>query len=192
MFGGSAPEGWLYRDDFIDAVEEAALLAMLSGWPLAPAKYKDYTARRKVISFGGSFDFTTNTLEPGEPIPEALSPLRARLASWIGLAPEAFAHALVSHYAPGTPLGWHRDVPDFEVVAGVSLGGTARMDFRRYPPVAGGDLLHADLAPRSAYLLRGAARWEWQHRVQPTEAERWSVTFRTRRGTFIRRLGSKR
>jgi alkylated DNA repair dioxygenase AlkB len=181
LFGGSAPVGWTYRDELIDAAEEQALLSTMAAWPLAPAKYKDYTARRKVLSFGGSFDYSTNTLQPGEPIPAALAPLRARVAHWAGLAPEVFTHALVAYYAPGTPLGWHRDVPDFELVAGVSLGGMARMEFRRYPPVPRSDTLHADLSPRSAYLMRGAARWDWQHRIQATETERWSITFRTRR-----------
>jgi alkylated DNA repair dioxygenase AlkB len=186
MFGGSAPDGWLYRDDFIDLAEEAALLAEFTTWPLAPAQYKDYTARREVLSFGGSFDFATNTLLPGEPVPAELLPLRSRIACWAGLAPEAFTQALVTQYAAGTPLGWHRDVPEFEVVAGVSLRGMARMDFRRYPPVPRGVVLHADLAPRSAYLMRGAARWDWQHRIQATEGERWSLTFRTRRAALPR------
>jgi hypothetical protein len=34
------------------------------------------------------------------------------------------------------------------------------------------------LQPRSAYLLRDAARWEWQHSVPPVDALRYSVTFR--------------
>jgi alkylated DNA repair dioxygenase AlkB len=181
LFGGSAPDGWLYRDDFIDLAEEAALLAKFAAWSLTPAKYKTYTARREILSFGGSFDFATNTLQSAEPVPPELVPLRARIASWAGLVPEDFTQAVVAHYAPGTPLGWHRDVPNFEVIAGVSLCGFARMDFRRYPPRPRSDTLHADLAPRSAYLMRGAARWDWQHRVQASEGERWSVTFRTLR-----------
>jgi len=189
LFGGAAPTGWQYRDDFIDAAEEAALLALFEGWPLAPAKYKEHTARREVLSFGGAFDYTTNTLQPGDPVPSALFPLRFRVAGWAGVPPEAFAHALVARYRPGTPLGWHRDVPDFELVAGISLGGMVRMTFRRYPPVLHAETQHADLAPRSAYLMRGEARWDWQHRVEPAEVERWSVTFRTRRTGGLARAG---
>ncbi len=33
--------------------------------------------------------------------------------------------------------------------------------------------------PRSAYLLRGEARWDWQHSIPPVDALRSSVTFRT-------------
>jgi len=181
LFGDALPSGWRYRDDFIDPAEEAALLETFATWPLAPARYKEYTARREVLSFGGTFDDQTNTPQPGEPVPAALHSLRTRVAAWVGLPAEGFEHVLVARYRPGTPLGWHRDAPDFEVVAGVSLAGRARMGFRRHPPEARADTLHADLAPRSAYLMRGKARWDWQHRVEPTEAERWSVTFRTRR-----------
>ena len=31
----------------------------------------------------------------------------------------------------------------------------------------------------SIYLLRGAARWNWQHSVAPTKALRYSITLRT-------------
>jgi alkylated DNA repair dioxygenase AlkB len=30
------------------------------------------------------------------------------------------------------------------------------------------------------YLLRGPARWAWQHAIAPTEALRYSITLRTR------------
>lgn len=186
LFGdvpGRWPDGFQYRDDFLGRAEEAALLRALQAMPLAPAQYKGYTARREVVSFGGRFDYDTNTLLPGDPVPEVLWPLRARLAGWVGLPADAFEHALVARYAPGTPLGWHRDVPDFEVVAGVSLAGFARMRLRPYPPVPlrEAPALDVDLAPRSIYVMRGAARWDWQHSVAPTEALRWSITFRTRR-----------
>jgi alkylated DNA repair dioxygenase AlkB len=55
------------------------------------------------------------------------------------------------------------------------------MRLRRYPPVAPkkSDLLSVDLQPRSAYVLRGAARWDWQHSIAPTPALRYSITLRT-------------
>jgi alkylated DNA repair dioxygenase AlkB len=109
-----------------------------------------------------------------------LHPLRDKMAHWMGIAPHAFVHALVSEYRAGTPLGWHRDAPDFDRVAGVSLGGWARMRFRRYPP--GKDKpLALELAPRSAYQMNGASRWRWQHSIPPTPELRYSITFRTLR-----------
>jgi alkylated DNA repair dioxygenase AlkB len=116
-------------------------------------------------------------------VPEFLFPLRERAAAWAGIAPERFANALVAEYRPGTPLGWHRDVPDYELVFGVSLAGTARMRLRRYPPVnpRRADVISLTLPHRSAYLLRGTARWGWQHSIAATEALRYSITLRTLR-----------
>ena len=35
--------------------------------------------------------------------------------------------------------------------------------------------------PRSAYLLRGPSRTEWEHSIPPVDELRYSVTFRTPR-----------
>ena len=177
------PDGLVYREDFIDAAEEASLLAALATLPLAEARYRGFTARRRVASYGTQYDFDDLRLHEGLPLPEALHPLRAKAADWIGADANAFSNVLVAQYPPGTPLGWHRDVPDFDTVVGVSLGGMARMRLRPYPPMAPkkADVLSLALAPRSAYVLRGDARWRWQHSIAPTPALRWSITFRTPR-----------
>jgi alkylated DNA repair dioxygenase AlkB len=133
------------------------------------------------VSFGGRYDFTEQELTPAPPIPEFLQPLRAQLAAWAGIPEERIQHAMIAEYRPTTPLGWHRDVPEFEDVLGVSLLGHARLRFRPWPPAAGQRATwKIDLEPRSAYLLRGAARWQWQHAVSPTRELRYSITFRTR------------
>jgi len=91
--------------------------------------------------------------------------------------------ALIAEYTPGTPLGWHRDVPDFELIVGISLAGAARIRFRPYPwkPERRKEVFALVLEPRSAYILRDEARWGWQHSVPPTKELRYSVTFRTAR-----------
>jgi alkylated DNA repair dioxygenase AlkB len=38
-----------------------------------------------------------------------------------------------------------------------------------------------ELAPRSAYRMQGAARWQWQHSISATRTLRYSITFRTLR-----------
>ncbi len=55
--GSSLPPGWDYRIDFIDATEEAELLALIATLPLEKARYKGYTARRRVVHFGTDYDF---------------------------------------------------------------------------------------------------------------------------------------
>jgi alkylated DNA repair dioxygenase AlkB len=176
------PPGLRYMPGFLDEQEEAALIALIRSLPLQAARYKAYTARRRVVSYGGSFDYDANRLQPTQLLDPALFPLRARVAQWMGVPPQALVHALVAEYQPGTPLGWHRDVPDFQDVAGVSLGGAAVLRFRPYPPTQPkrADIIHVPVEPRSIYLMRAAARWEWQHSVAPTPELRWSITFRTK------------
>jgi len=197
LFAGDAPArqtaglpaGWDYSTGFIGVDEEAALVAWIAALPLEEARYKGYTARRRVAHFCSAYDYDDNRLLPGPPLPAELEPLRAKAAAWAGEAPEAFANALVAEYRPGVQLGWHRDVPDYETVVGISLAGSARMRFRRYPPVAPKkqDVVSLELAPRSAYVLRAEARWGWQHSVARTPALRYSITFRTRSARGVRR-----
>ena len=177
------PPGARYEPDFLAPAEESALIELIRGLPLEAATYKGYTARRRVLSYGGVYDYDANRLQPSADLVPALEPLRARMAGWAGLAPEALVHALVAEYAPGTQLGWHRDVPEFEEVMGVSLGAPAVLRFRPWPPEhpKRADIVRLTAAPRSIYLLSGPARWGWQHSVAPVEALRWSITFRTRR-----------
>ncbi len=176
-------EGLEYLPDFMSQPECAGLLEAVAALPLEEARYKQFTAKRRVIHFGGRYDFSNNELLPGGPLPEVLLPVRERIGAAAGVDPNTFSHAMIAEYRPGVQLGWHRDVPDFELVAGLSLGSSARLQFRPYPPkdVSRKQYLNAALAPGSLYILRGPARWEWQHRVPPVPQLRYSITFRTLR-----------
>jgi alkylated DNA repair dioxygenase AlkB len=176
------PEGWAYQPEFVGVDDEAELLGRIATLPLEAARYKGYVARRRVLHFGIDYDFERNRVLPAEPLPPWLLGLRDRCGAWAGVAPETLASALVAEYRPGTPLGWHRDAPDFETVVGVSLASACRMRLRRYPPVAPkkADVIAVDLEPRSVYVLRGVARWGWQHSIAATPSLRYSITFRTR------------
>lgn len=181
--GPPLPAGMRYEEEFLTREEEAALVATIEGLPLAPMKYQQYEALRRVVSYGGQYDFGRQQLNEAPPLPPWLQPLRAKAAAWIGVAPEAFTQALVAEYRPGTPLGWHRDVPDFEDIVGISLANEAILRFRPYPPDAPrkAAVLKLAVQPRSIYLLRGPARWAWQHSVAATKLLRYSITLRTPR-----------
>jgi len=173
--------GYAYESDFLSRGAEAELIREIEPLPFAQARYKQFLANRRIVSYGGSYDFSAQRLESGMPIPTFLHPLRARAAAWAGCAAEDFTHGLVTEYRPGAELGWHRDVPDFEVVVGISLLNACRVRFRPYPPKPREKSIALELEPRSIYRLQGEARWEWQHRVPAVPALRYSITFRTLR-----------
>jgi alkylated DNA repair dioxygenase AlkB len=177
------PPGMVYETQFLNAGEERALVALIERMPLAEMRYKSFTARRRVASFGGKYDFNANQLEAAAPVPAELEPLRRKVAAWLGVQPADFTQVLVAEYREGTPLGWHRDVPDFEDVLGLSLLGEGVMRFRHYPPDAATNrhVLKLVVEARSIYLLRGPARWAWQHSVPPARELRYSITWRTSR-----------
>lgn len=174
------PPGFTYRPDFVSPQEEAELAAALAGVEVKPFAFQGWLGARRVAYFGRRYDFNGGGLGPADPIPDFLQPLRARCAALLGEPVERLEHALVTQYAPGAPIGWHRDRPVFDAIAGVSLLGPATLRFRRRRP-GGFDRAGLTLAPRSAYALTGEARSTWEHSIPPVEALRWSVTFRTLR-----------
>ena len=182
---GTGPPGLRYEPEFLSRAEESTLIESIQELPLQEARYKDYTAKRRTVSFGSDYDFSTNVRGSAPPVPPFLLPLQGRVASWLGVSPMKLEHVLIAEYQPGTALGWHRDVPDFELVCGISLGGACRMRFRPAFHRSSAarknrkEVLSLELSPRSAYVLRDDARWRWQHSIPPTKVLRYSITFRT-------------
>ncbi|WP_394890488.1 alpha-ketoglutarate-dependent dioxygenase AlkB [Mesorhizobium sp. AaZ16] len=78
------------------------------------------------------------------------------MASFAGRPAEAFAQVLINEYGPGAGIGWHRDKPHFEDVAGVSL--LASCSFRlRLKRGAKWDRKTIIIEPRSAPRLPPAS-----------------------------------
>lgn len=172
------PEGFVYRPDFLTAAEETAIVRRLQELPFAPFQFHGFEGARRVVSFGWRYDFNEGGLKRAEPFPDWLRPPAARAAAFAGLAPEAFAHALITEYAPGAGIGWHRDRPQFEEVVGISFLSPCRFRFRlRHGQ--GWKRCAFTAEPRSAYLLRGPARRAWEHSIPPLETLRYSITFRS-------------
>lgn len=183
MFEGSAsagPEGLEYRPNFLSETEQAELVAQIAMLPFRAFEFHGFTGHRRTVSFGWRYAFDGSGLQEAEPIPGFLLPIRARAAALAGVEPAAFAHALVTEYAPGAAIGWHKDRSVFGIVAGISLLAPARLRFRKKSG-ASWQRWTFDAAPRSAYLLTGEARSEWEHSIPPMEALRYSITFRTLR-----------
>ena len=174
------PEGLRYAEDVISADEARRLVAAFADLPFQAFDFHGFKGNRRIVSYGGRYDFSASRLEAAEPIPDLLLPARAAAAAFAGLEAEAIHHAMVTEYAPGAGIGWHRDRPEFDRVIGLSFASAAVMRFRRRRDV-GWERAALPLAPRSAYLLDGAARRDWQHSIAPGERLRYSVTFRTLR-----------
>jgi alkylated DNA repair dioxygenase AlkB len=91
-------------------------------------------------------------------------------------------HVLVIEYQPGASIGWHRDKNVFGDIIGVSLLSPCRFRLRRKTGSTW-ERVTLDAEPRSAYLLSGASRTEWEHSIPAVDALRYSVTFRNLRAS---------
>jgi alkylated DNA repair dioxygenase AlkB len=185
LFGADIPDGFLHRDSFVSAEEESTLLADIQRIEFSTFEMRGVVARRRVAFFGASYDKGD---APSRPIPEFLFALRNQLAAWAGVDPDAFAMSLINEYRPGAPIGWHRDAPQYGIVAGLSLLSPCRMRFRPYvsPSDASKQGIRRTtheivLLPRSAYVMTGESRSHYEHSIPAVERLRYSITFRTLR-----------
>jgi alkylated DNA repair dioxygenase AlkB len=175
---GPEIEGFLYREDLITPQEESDLLGRLRSLDFHPMKMRGVVARRRVIHYGVKYSFETFKATEGPPIPGYLLPLRERAAAFAGVSSEDLEEALLTEYAPGAPIGWHRDAHPFGIVIGISLLSACRFRFRR-GRVRAWETVDVPLPPRSAYVLTGPARTEWEHSIPPVRELRYSITYRT-------------
>jgi DNA oxidative demethylase len=190
LFAEPLIAGLDYREEFIDREEEASLVDRVRATDLAPFRFQGWTGNRKTRSFGWRYDFDDASFQPTEPIPDWLEPLRDKAAALAGVVPGEIAHALIARYDPGAGIGWHKDRSVFDRVVGVSLHSPATLRFRQRTP-SGFRRFSLRVEPRSAYLLWGEARCDWEHRIVPGEALRFSITFRTLSELGRRKAGER-
>jgi alkylated DNA repair dioxygenase AlkB len=173
------PEGLEYREEFITGAQEQQLLGLLETLDYRAVHMRGQTARRTVRHFGLDYGYESGGLVPADPLPADMEWLRERCAALIERQSADLVQILVSRYPAGAGIGWHRDAPTFgSRIAGVSLLSPCRMRFQR--TVGGVRSTSAiELAPRSAYVLSGKARWSWQHSIPAAKSLRYSITFRT-------------
>jgi alkylated DNA repair dioxygenase AlkB len=146
--------------------------------PFRDFEFHGYTGKRRVVSFGWHYDFSGRRLQKAEDMPDYLLALRAIAAPLAGLEPEAMPRVLVTEYGPGAGISWHRDKAVFGQVVGVSLLSPCLLRLRRAREGSKWERVRVEAAPRSAYVLSGPARYEWEHSIPPVDATRYSITFR--------------
>jgi alkylated DNA repair protein (DNA oxidative demethylase) len=174
------PEGFLLREAFLEPDDERALVERVRSLEFHEVRMRGVTARRRVVQYGWRYSFESFKVSEGPPLPDFLIPVRNRAAAFRGLPPEDLSEALITEYAPGATIGWHRDAAPFDVVLGISLLSSCRFRFRR-GRTGSWETAEALLMPGSIYALTGAARKEWQHSIPAVGELRYSITFRTMR-----------
>jgi alkylated DNA repair dioxygenase AlkB len=171
------PSGFHYQPEVISAEQEQRLIAQFAALPFKEFEFQGFLGKRRTISYGWRYDFNGGRLERSDDIPAFLLPVREAAARFAGLNPADLQHALLIEYPPGAQIGWHRDRPVYDAVVGVSLLSPCTFRLRRKD---GSKWRRASLIaePRSAYLMRGVARTEWEHSIPAVAAQRYSITFR--------------
>ncbi|RZJ02100.1 MAG: alpha-ketoglutarate-dependent dioxygenase AlkB [Brevundimonas sp.] len=174
------PVGLRYADAVVSPNAQEDLIDRARTLDLAPFDFRGFKGNRRTVSFGSRYDFTQNRVEDADPIPDWLKPLRTAAAAFAAMPETELVQALVTEYAPGAGIGWHRDRPEYGKVVGLSFVSDCVLRFRR-PAIGGWRRASHTLSPGSAYLLDGSARDVWQHSIMPGDQLRYSVTFRTLR-----------
>ena len=171
------PAGFKYQPDLISKETERTLVEQIAGLPLKEFEFQGFLGKRRIVSFGWRYDFNGGGLQRTEDLPTFLLPVREQAAAFAGMPPERLQQVLVTEYKPGVQIGWHKDRSVFGEVIGVSLLSSCIFRLRRK---LGTKWERASIVaePRSAYLLSGPARTEWEHSIPGVEGLRYSITFR--------------
>jgi len=174
------PAGFRYRAELISPAAETELVERIRELPFREFEFHGYTGKRRVVSFGWRYDYEARRAMEATEIPDFLVALRVPAASFAGLVPEELQQALVTEYSHGAGIGWHRDKNVFNEIIGISL--LASCVFRLRRSVGNGwERANVVVDARSAYLLSGPARTEWEHSIPAVDALRYSITFRNLR-----------
>jgi len=171
------PAGFKYQPDLISKETERTLAEQIAGLPLKEFEFQGFLGKRRIVSFGWRYDFNGGGLQRTEDLPTFLLPVREQAAAFAGMPPERLQQVLLTEYKPGVQIGWHKDRSVFGEVIGVSLLSSCTFRLRRK---LGTKWERASIVaePRSAYLLSGPARTEWEHSIPGVEGLRYSITFR--------------
>jgi alkylated DNA repair dioxygenase AlkB len=168
-----------YAEEIISVAEEDTLTHFIAALALKPFEFVGgLKGNRKVVSFGFKYDWGSHQLQKAEDIPPPLLDLREKAAAFAGMRAEQLTQVLVTEYAPGAGIGWHKDRPHFDQVVGVSLLAACNFRLRRKVGEKW-ERKSFTAQPRSAYLLSGASRHGWEHSIPAVKALRYSVTFRS-------------
>jgi alkylated DNA repair dioxygenase AlkB len=174
------PEGFRYVPEFLSISEERALVKSMEPLPFKEFEFQGFRGKRCIVSYGWRYDFNGGGLSKTEDMPAFLLPIREKAANLAGKPAAGLQQVLLTKYPAGAQIGWHKDKAVFNDVVGISLLASCTFRFRRR---SGTKWERASLIAerRSAYLLQGPARREWEHSIPALSNLRYSITFRNLR-----------
>jgi alkylated DNA repair dioxygenase AlkB len=172
------PAGFRYMPEVLSPAEEKALVQRFKALPFKPFEFHGYLGNRRIYSFGHKYIFAGQEPRADPSIPDYLRRLTEIASQISGTPADEFEQLMVTEYAPGAGIGWHRDRPTFGNIAAVSFLAPCVLRLRRK---VGEDWERrfARIEPRSVYLLSGTVRNSWQHSIAAMDVLRYSVTLRT-------------
>lgn len=177
LFGDYLPEGFRYQNELISGADERDLVAEIERLPFRAFEFHGFTGNRRVVSFGWRYDFNGGGLTRTDDMPEFLLSIREKASGFAKVPPDTLQQVLVTEYAPGAAIGWHKDRPVFGDVVGISLLSPCTFRLRRKSG-AKWERCNLRAEPRSVYLLRGPSRHVWEHSIPAVDRLRYSLTFR--------------
>ena len=188
------PAGFRYMPDVISPAQERDLVARFAKLDLKPFLFHGYKGNRRIYTFGHRYAFAGQEARDDASIPEYLKPLMEIAGEISGTPAAGFEQIMVTEYAAGAGIGWHRDRPTYEDIVGISFLAPCALRLRKRD---GDDWerMTAHVEPRTAYLLHGKVRNVWQHSIAPMDVLRYSVTLRSFRpghGTQEEEVGGPR
>jgi len=170
------PDGFSNFGGFLDLAEQETLLRQVQALSFVRDRFRGQELKRRFAQFGYEYVSTGRGLRLASVFPDFLTALVAKTMMHCPSHAE-FDQCIVTHYPRGAGIGWHTDADRFgDVIIAISLAGNARLRFR-----ANGATSHSHeciVTPGSLYIMRGSARWNYQHQVVPVKADRYSLTFR--------------
>ena len=154
--------GLRYVPGYLDVGEHDRVLGTVSG-----SGWQDAGGRR--IQFYGHWYHHAKGVYPVGDLPDWGLSLASRLCQ-DRLMPYMADQLIVTEYQPGEGIRPHVDAPVFaDVIVGVTLGSTCVMEFAR----VGNPTERVLLEPRSAVVLAGEVRQEWQHAIPARTGDEW-------------------
>lgn len=172
------PQGFHYRSNFITQQQEYHLWQFVRTLEFQEVWRSGRSPQRVTRQFGEVIDPEAEVVT-SRAIPKELKGLKTKAAKFAGLAERDLSQVLITKYPPGSGVGWHLELPHYDqVMVSVLLGFSCLLQLRHR---VGRQIQQYEriLAARSAYALRGEARYNWQHRIAASDFERYSITFET-------------